>query len=336
MRFRRPVYNEHFNFSILMVVSTIFAIAGFCLLIVGAEFMIRGAVAVAREANVSPHIIGLTVIAFGTSAPELFVSLKAILLGSPGIAIGNIVGSNIANILLMIGIIGVISPLVCGGRSLKRDCIVLIIATMVVAGLALAGSVDFPLGGMMLLGLMGYLTFCYYDERRASPEGGLHAQEAGEIEFLPGSKFRAWFCMLFGLAALILGAQVLVASSMEIASQLGVSETVVGISMVAVGTSLPELATTIVAVIRRHNEVALGNILGSNIFNSLGVLGAVAVTERLVFPQKIVFGDIWVMAIITLIFVAIALVKGVITRPVAGGFLLFYCLYITTQFIVWP
>ena len=316
-----------------MVTITMLAVLGLFLLIFGAEFMIRGAVAVARGAQISPHVIGLTVIAFGTSAPELFVSLKAALHGSPGIAIGNVIGSNIANVLLMIGTVGVICPFICTGRSLKRDCLVLLFATVVFIGLAGNGMIELWHGLIMLSCLAGYLVYCYYDERRVGQENGLHAQEAGEIESVPDSKLRAWAYTAGGLFAVVAGARLLVDSAIDIADALGVSETVIGITMVAIGTSMPELATTVVAAIRRHNDVALGNIIGSNIFNTLGILGAVAVVKPLAIPSEVISVDIWVMAAVTLLFVGSVLGMRKLARPLAVSFFAFYALYISSQFI---
>ena len=312
--------------------ATLYAVGGLILLIFGAEFMIRGAVSVAREAGVSNHVIGLTVIAFGTSAPELFVSLKAAHFGSPGIAIGNVIGSNIANILLMIGTVGVICPFICTGRSLKRDGFVLLAATVVFIGLAGNGMIEVWHGAIMLLCLAGYLFYCYLDERRFGAASALHAQEADEFETVQGSKFKAWAYTILGLVAVIIGAKLLVTGAIVIAGTLGVSETVIGITMVAIGTSMPELATTVVAAIRRHNDVALGNIIGSNIFNTLGILGAVALVKPLPIPPEVLSVDLWVMGAVTLVFVLAVITLRSLGRPLAIGFFAVYACYIFGQF----
>jgi cation:H+ antiporter len=316
-----------------MMTATLYAVGGLVLLIFGAEFMIRGAVSVARAAGISPHVIGLTVIAFGTSAPELFVSLKAAYHGSPGIAIGNVIGSNIANILLMIGTVGVICPFICTGRSLKRDCFVLLAATVVFIALAGEGMIEFWHGVIMLAGLFGYLSYCYVDERRAGVAAGLHAQEAEEFETIQGTRLKAWTITIGGLIAVVFGAKLLVTGAIEIAVALGVSETVIGITMVAIGTSMPELATTVVAAIRRHDDVALGNIIGSNIFNTLGILGAVALVRPLAVPREVLTMDLWVMGGVTLVFVLSVISMKAISRPMAVGFFAVYVLYITSQFL---
>jgi cation:H+ antiporter len=312
--------------------ATLFAVGGLILLIFGAEFMIRGAVSVAREAGISPHVIGLTVIAFGTSAPELFVSLKAAYYGSPGIAIGNVIGSNIANILLMIGTVGVICPFICTGRSLKRDCFVLLASTVVFIGLAGNGMIEVWHGAIMLLCLASYLFYCYWDERRVGAGQALHAQEAEEFETVEGSTFKAWAYTIVGLIAVVIGANLLVTGAIDIAEALGVSETVIGITMVAIGTSMPELATTVVAAIRRHNDVALGNIIGSNIFNTLGILGTVALVKPLPIPPEVLSVDLWVMGGVTLVFVLAVISLRSLGRPLAIGFFAVYACYICSQF----
>jgi cation:H+ antiporter len=314
------------------MMSTFYAVGGLVLLIFGAEFMIRGAVSVAREAGISPHVIGLTVIAFGTSAPELFVSLKAAYHGSPGIAIGNVIGSNIANILLMIGTVGVICPFICVGRSLKRDCFVLLASTVVFIALAGNGIIERWHGAIMLACLASYLIYCYLDERRVSAASALHAQEADEFETVQGSKLKAWAYTVLGLFAVLMGANFLVTGAIDIAETLGVSETVIGITMVAIGTSMPELATTVVAAIRRHNDVALGNIIGSNIFNTLGILGTVSLVKPLPIPPEVLSVDLWVMGAVTLVFVLAVISLRSLGRPLAIGFFAVYASYICSQF----
>ena len=312
--------------------ATFYALGGLVLLIFGAEFMIRGAVSIARQAGISPHVIGLTVIAFGTSAPELFVSMKAALYGSPGIAIGNVIGSNIANILLMIGTVGVIFPFICTGRSLRRDCFVLFAATLVFIALAGNGMIEFWHGAIMLFCLAAYLTYCYYDDRRVGQEAGLHAQEADEFETVEGTKTKAWAHTVCGLVAVISGAWFLVNGAIEIAEAMGVSETVIGITLVAIGTSMPELAITVVAAIRRHNDVALGNIIGSNIFNTLGILGTVSMVKPLAIPPEVLLSDLWVMAAVTGIFVIAVVTLRRLSRPLAMSFFVIYACYIYSQF----
>ncbi len=314
------------------MISAAWIFAGLVLLLLGAEIMIRGAVALARRARISPHVIGLTVIAFGTSAPELFVSLKASLQGSPGIAIGNVVGSNIANILLMIGTVGVVTPFVCRGTPMRRDGLVLIIATVLFVAAGIHGVIERWHAVLMLTMLVGYLLYCYREERRAGAES-LHAREVAEFDQVPTSLWRSVAYTVGGLVGVLLGARLLVDGAIVVARVAGISETVIGVTVVAVGTSLPELATTVVAAIRRHSDVALGNIIGSNIFNTLGILGVVALVNPLPIPAEIMSADLWVMAGVTVAFVALAIRLQAFNRPWAVVFFLAYAMFITNQFL---
>jgi len=314
------------------MISATLIFAGLVLLLLGAEIMIRGAVALARRLDISPHVIGLTVIAFGTSTPELFVSLKAAMQGSHGIAIGNVVGSNIANILLMIGTVGVITPFVCRGAPLRRDGTVLLLATLLFVVACIHGVIERWHGALMLGLLFAYLFYCYRVERRAGAES-VHAKEAAEFDQLPTSTWRSVVYTIGGLAAVLLGARLLVDGAIEVARVAGISETVIGITIVAVGTSLPELATTVVAAMRRHSDVALGNIIGSNIFNTLGILGVVSLVQPLPIPPEIMSADLWVMLAVTVIFVGLALRLPAFNRPWAVMFFLAYALFITNQFL---
>ncbi len=313
----------------MMAAALIFA--GLVLLLVGAETMIRGAVAISRRLNISPHVIGLTVIAFGTSAPELFVSLKAALLGSPGIAIGNVIGSNIANILLMIGTVGVITPFVCGGAPLRRDGLVLIVGTVLFVAAGIHGVIERWHGGLMLMLLFAYLFYCYYEERKTTDS--IHSKEVEEFDELPEGLTRSIAYTVGGLLAVLFGAQLLVDGAIDVARIAGISETVIGITVVAVGTSLPELATTLVAALRRHSDVALGNIIGSNIFNTLGILGAVALVKPLQIPDEVMSVDLWFMMAVTIGFVVLAIRLPAFSRPWAILFFAIYAMFITNQFL---
>ncbi|MCR9175533.1 MAG: calcium/sodium antiporter [Alphaproteobacteria bacterium] len=307
-------------------------LAGLILLLLGAEVMIRGAVALARRLSISPHVIGLTVIAFGTSAPELFVSLKAALYGAPGIAIGNVIGSNIANILLMIGTVGVITPFVCRGAPLKRDGSILLIGTLIFVGVGLNGVIERWHGIVMLVLLVSYLVYCYFDERRGNGDVSVHAKEVEEFDQVPENVWKAVGFTLGGLAAVLIGAQFLVDGAIEVAEYAGISQTVIGITVVAVGTSLPELATTVIAAMRKHSDVALGNIIGSNIFNTLGILGTVSIVTPLSIPPEVMSLDLWFMVGVTVLFVGLALRLPAFSRPWAVIFFLAYATFITNQF----
>jgi cation:H+ antiporter len=312
------------------MMSAVFIFIGLVLLLVGAETMIRGAVAIAQRLKISPHVIGLTVIAFGTSAPELFVSLKAALVGSPGIAIGNVIGSNIANILLMIGTVGVITPFVCGGAPLRRDGLALIAGTLLFVAVGMHGVIERWHGAVMLILLIGYLFYCYWADRRSTTS--VHAKEVEEFDALPTGMWRSSLYTVGGLIGVLIGARLLVDGAIDVARGAGISETVIGMTVVAIGTSLPELATTMVAALRRHSDVALGNIIGSNIFNTLGILGTVALVSPLPIPPEVMSLDLWFMCGVTVVFVILAIRLPAFSRPWAIVFFAAYAMFIANQF----
>ena len=319
-----------------MTLAIICVAIGLVLLFCGAEVMIRGAVSLARALNISPHVIGLTVIAFGTSAPELFVSLKAALSDVPGIAVGNVIGSNFANILLLIGTVGVITPMVCNGAHLRRDGLALLAATAILIAAAMSGVISQWQGVLMVLLLAAYLFFCYRAEQgENSPEPAEHEiNDQDVIEGEPAKPGRSAIATVAGMAAVVIGAQLLVDGAVVIATAAGLSETVIGITLVAFGTSLPELATTLIAAIKRHGEVALANIIGSNIFNTIGIVGVVAAVKPLVIPAHVLAVELWVMAAVTIVFVAVTILLTKIYRPIAVTAFFAYAAIILAQF--WP
>lgn len=298
------------------------------LLLFGGEFLVRGAVALADRLGVSHLVIGLTVVAAGTSAPELMVGLIAALEGSPGIAVGNVVGSNIANILLILGVAGLICVLPVDRRSLYRDGTVAILAVVLFAVIAMTGTIERWHGILMLVCLIAYLVFCYASERSSR---AARTSIDTEIEELAGKDRRLWLVLVFlfgGLAGVLLGADLLVEGATEVARAAGVSETIIGLTLVALGTSLPELATAIIAARHKHTDLALGNVLGSNIFNILAILGVVATVQPLAVPAEIVAFDLWAMLGVTLAFLGVAFVTRRIGRSIAAIFLFAYAAYI--------
>jgi cation:H+ antiporter len=254
-------------------------VAGLGLLFVGGETLVRGAVAMAERMGISKLLIGLVIVGFGTSTPELLVSVNAALDGAPEIALGNVVGSNIANILLILGIAAVIAPITGWARTAVREALVVTLVSLTAFALVQGAVISRMEGIAMLLVLVGYLVTSYWLERRdRSAQTFQHEAEA--FEGLPVA--RPWLPPLLalgGIAALVFGADLLVEGAVNIARVFGVPDAVIGLSLVAVGTSLPELATAIVAAIRRQSDVVLGNVIGSNIFNILAILGVTVVIQ---------------------------------------------------------
>lgn len=311
----------------------LYVVGGFALLLIGGEFLVRGSVALARRLRVSPFLIGLTFVAYGTSAPELVVSLEAALADAPGLAVGNVVGSNIANILLVLGVAGVISAVKSDRRLLARDLPVMMIAAILFIVFARTGRIEVWHGAVMLVLLAGFTAYSYLSERRHHTRvGELREKEGEEVARVPSALWLTLFFLLGGLIAVIGGAYLLVEGSVTLARSLGISEVVIGLTLVAVGSSLPELATTIVAAYRHHGEVAFGNILGSCIFNILGIMGLVSLAMPLQVAPKLQHFDLWVMLGVLALPVLFTLLGWRLTRPGGLLFLAAYAAYVYIQF----
>ncbi|MQX36050.1 calcium/sodium antiporter [Roseospira navarrensis] len=314
--------------------SIVFLIAGVVLLPVGSNRLVSGAVALSERLGISPLVVALTVVAFGTSLPELVVCVQAALSGSPGIAVGNVVGSNIANILLILGAAALLKPIACDPKSVTRDGLIMVAATALFVVLALAGLIPRWQGGIMLALLVAYVLFSYWRESSGKDPAEGHLAEVEEFE---GLKNRPWSvivgAILLGLVGVVAGAHLLVTGAVDIARVLGVSEEVIGLTMVALGTSLPELAVAVAAAYKGHSDVALGNVVGSNIFNILAILGATAVVVPIEIPPQILRFDLWAMSAFTLVLIPIMLTGRRIGRAEAGLFLVAYAGYTAIQYV---
>lgn len=294
-----------------MTITILTLIGGLLLLVLGGEMLVRGSVRVAEKMGVSPLLIGLTLVGFGTSTPELVTSVEAALIGSPGIAVGNIVGSNIANILLILGASAVIFPLAVTESALKRDGRFVILTALLMTGAGFTLGLNLLTGLGFVAGLAGYMVFAYRQERDAgvvAAEGHTAAYDRGEAfeqadEGLrpraPATGMLSWIVplatALIGLAIIIFGGRLLVDSAVELARALGLSEAVIGLTIVAVGTSLPEFVTSVLAAVRKQTDIAVGNVLGSNIYNILGIGGVTGLIAPTAFPPEMLRLDLFVM-----------------------------------------
>jgi cation:H+ antiporter len=281
--------------------------------VAGGETLVRGAVGLARRFRVSPMLIGLTLVGFGTSTPELVTSLQAAVAGSPGIALGNVVGSNIGNILLIIGLAALVRPLDVERAALRRDGGVLAAVSLLCLVMVLGETLGRLTGAACLALLALYLGLTILlERRRASPAGELYRAEAATLPAEPGGASSA-VMLLAGLAFTLIGARLLVTGAVSIAAAFGLSETVIGLTIVAIGTSAPELVTSVMAARRGESGVAFGNIIGSNIFNVLGILGVTALVQPMAIPAEIAQIHIWVMLAATAALLAFAATAGRIT-----------------------
>lgn len=300
-----------------MILTYLLFVIGLIGLFFGGEFLVRGASSIARTYRISPMVIGLTIVGFGTSAPELLVSVQAALAGQPAIAIGNVLGSNIANILLILGISAVIAPLILPLRKLWRDLGFMLLATAVIWAMLLDGNVTRLDGVLLLAGLIIFLAVAFLTGK-AEPDDSLPLPPV----------WRAALMTLGGLVVLVIGARLLVDSATTIARTYGISEAVIGLTIVAVGTSLPELATSVVAALRKQTEIAVGNIVGSNIFNIFGILGLTAVIAPIPAEARFAWIDMPWVAASTIGLTVVAALLGGLPRSAGAALLVAYAGYL--------
>lgn len=294
----------------------LFVAGGLVVLTIGAEFLIRGSTALAKQLGVSDLLIGLTLVGFGTSTPELVSSAQAAIMGSPGVAVGNVVGSNIANILLILGMSAAIAPFAVDRKAFGRDGAVVFVATIAMIGVSMTGEFGRAAGGVFLAAIVSYILYAFLSERRHpdSPKAEQHAAAGAEAPKGPKSPVLDIVFAVAGLALLVVGAKYLVQGAINIAGSLGVSETIIGLTIVAIGTSLPELVTSGMAAIRGKSALALGNVVGSNIYNIFGILGLTAVIHPVAAPPEIVAFDNWVMLGATLLMILFVMTRSRLDR----------------------
>ncbi len=324
----------------MTVTAFLLSAGGLLLLFFGGETLLRGAVGLALRFDVSPLLIGLTIVALATSMPELMVTLTAGFTGVTDVGVGNVVGSNIANILLILGATAVLSPVATQPRRLLRDMSTMVGATLLFVGFALLGSFGLTHGLIMLAVLAVYLGFSYQAERQRRNDkeiaGSPSAELVAEVEEMQGVKHRSYWLLgalvAGGVAMLILGSEFLIDGAVEIARAFGISETVIGLTLVAVGTSLPELATALVAGARGHAQVALGNVIGSNIFNVLLIVGLLAAMVPFAVARDVI-DDLWIMIAATLLVVPVIVSGHRISRIEGLALLAVYGAFIWYQFL---
>ncbi len=328
------------------MMTAILIVSGLILLYVGGESLVRGSVSIARRFGLSELIIGLTLIGFGTSLPELVTSLRALSTDAVGLSVGNVIGSNIANVLLVLGAAAVVAPIIISPRSLVRDGTCMVLATIALILVLHLDMFTRPVGiamfSMLLLYLIGSIIL---DHRQNGAVGALHGEEASLVE----AEDPLWWAIIItvaGIAGVVFGARLLVDGGTIAARSLGVSETVIGISVLAIGTSLPELVTSLVAARKGKADVALGNVLGSNIFNILSILGLSAI----IYPFSVMVDmggpagsvslvasmDILVLALSVLLLGFFTFVRGRIGRLEGLAFLIGYGLYVAVRYGLVP
>ena len=304
-----------------------FLLAGFVLLVVGGDVLVRSASSLALRLGVGPLVIGLTVVAFGTSAPELAATLASALQGAPDLGVGNVLGSNIANVGLILGGAAILVPLASNSAFLRRDMPLAILVMLLLVPLTLDGNLG-RLDGLLLLGVLAvYLLMLF----RRDPDA--IAPSDAEPEQKASPWWRAIGGVLVGLGLLVLGADLVVRGGVGIATQLGVSERIIGLTIVAFGTSLPEVASSLAAAARRQGDMILGNIAGSNLFNVLVVLGATAGAATVPVQLSQIGLDLAVAAAFSLAVIPIMLFSNRLGRLAGVVLLAGYLVYVTTLFL---
>jgi len=312
-----------------MFSQLLFLLAGFLLLIKGADYLVRGSASVAKTLGISTLVIGLTIVSFGTSAPELVVSMLSAWNGSVDLAVGNILGSNIANILLILGIVALIAPLKVSHGTVWKEIPLALLASLAVillgydAVLGFSSPFNIITRGDGLVLLMFFVIFLYYTYgvSRLQSENGL------EIEHL--TKPKAFMWIGFGMIGLVIGGKLIVDSAVGLVSLFGVSEHLIGVTVIAIGTSLPELATSVVAARKKHIDLAVGNLVGSNIFNVFFILAATAVVSPLPISDLAIRDSFFVVFVSLLLFFAMFIgKKRTIDKWQGASFVLLYVLYI--------
>ena len=303
-----------------------FVVLGLVTLLLAGDFLVRAAVNLALRLGISVLVVSLTVVAFGTSAPELLIVLSAMADDAPGLAMGNIVGSNTANILLVLGLPALAAGLYTTGFDTKKAFIFMILATVLFIALAFMGPFSWWHGGLMLAVLAAILLDQAWTVRRVSRVAVATEDLNGVDTSMPGWKITLY--LLFGLVGLPLGAKVLVVNAEIIAQEFGVPETAIGLTLIAVGTSLPELATTTVAAIRRQADVALGNVIGSNMFNLLAIIGIAALVGPIPVADEFLRFDLWVMLAASFLLIPFVFFGQNITRIWGAALTLLYMAYL--------
>lgn len=301
-------------------------LAGFVLLFFGGEAMLRGAVGVARRFGISEVFVGVAIVGCATSMPELFVSLDAAILGRPSIALGNVIGSNTANLLLILGAGAAIRRIRCRPSALRRDAAMMTLGVVAAAVLVLTGGVDRIAGAILLLALGLYLCLAFRNERAVHAAVGHDAapgQHDGDV-----SGWKSVGLVGGGLLALAVGAELLIDGGVQIAEAAGLSERVISISLLAVGTSLPELATAVVAAVRGQSDLAIGNVFGSCVFNIFGILGVTAAAAPMRIDPAEFGPDVGVMGLATGVALLLAMINRGVSRIGGAAMLTLYGLYI--------
>ena len=314
-----------------MLTQVLFFLLGLTALVAGAEALVRGASKIAMSLGISPLVVGLTIVAMGTSSPEIAVSVGAVLNGTTDIAVGNVVGSNVFNVLFILGLSAVITPLVVHSQIIRQEVPIMIGASVVLAVMVFDGSLSRMEAAMLLVLLVGYMVFLVRQSRAETAE--IRDEYAGAVQ-RNGAWDSHWavqaLLIAVGLGLLVLGSEWLVNAAVAFARALGVSDLIIGLTIIAAGTSMPEVATSILAAVRGERDIAVGNVIGSNTFNILGCLGLSGVVSAngLGMSSAVLNFDLWVMLAVAFACLPVFMLRNEIGRRRGLMFLAFYVAYV--------
>lgn len=310
-----------------MLMPWVLSALGLVILLLAGDALVKGAVNLSLRLGVPAMIVSLTIVAFGTSAPELLIAIEAVLDDAPGIAMGNVVGSNTANILLVLGVPALLATMHTSECDTRKNFTVMIAATLLFIALAFRGVFDW-LAGLVLLGALGYVLGSAFLEARRHRKACAGDEEEPEGADPDMPKWQIALFLVLGLIGLPVGASLLVENASIIARAYGISDTVIGLTLVAIGTSLPELATTVMAALRRQADVALGNVIGSNMFNLLAIVGIASLVGPIGVDPSFLRFDLWVMLAASLLLIPFVFMRRDITRVAGIGLTAMYALYL--------
>ncbi|MEE4263274.1 MAG: calcium/sodium antiporter [Desulfobacteraceae bacterium] len=317
-----------------MALDVVFFCIGLVMLYYGAEWLVKGSSSFARSLGVSPIVIGLTVVAFGTSAPELVVSVISSIKGKSMIAVGNVVGSNICNIALVLGLSAVLQPLTCDRSVVKRDIPIMMGISLYLLAISLNSTLGRMEGATLFGGVILYTFLNYYLAKKAPMTASVGAEFAAgavaagadEIEYI-SSRFKQIALIVVGIVGVVAGAEILINAAVKIMQVLGVSQKFIGLTIVAFGTSLPELATSVVAAMRKEMDISIGNLVGSNVFNILSVLGIASLVRPIPIPGGFIESGLWIdyLAMLFTSFLPWLMMRRSSTVTRRGGAVLLLC-----------
>jgi len=317
---------------LLFLPDLVLVILGFIFLIFGGESVVQGAITIARKMNVSPLLIGFTIVAVGTSLPELAVTINAVSSNSQelvDLAVGGVLGSNVANVMLVLGTAAMLGACEKPGVEIKKDAMAVIMASIILLVTVVMGEITQIVGILMIIALISYYIYSYNYSKKLGLDEELEETWMGENLLL------AMMITILGGAMIVLGAELLIEGSVGIADSFGISESIVGLSVIALGTSLPELAVTMIAALRGHKGVAIGNVLGSNVINILGILGiSSAYAGGILVSEEFAGRDIWVVLVTSGLVAAMLLNERKITKTLGVIMVIGYLSYMTLLYTI--